>query len=302
MKRITPCLWLDGNAAEAAEFYTNTFNGGHILRTDRYAEAGKEIHGHQPGDVMTVEFEIEGQPFITLNGGPQFTINPSISFIVGRRTAVEIDKLWQALSDGGTVLMPLDTYPFSRRYGWLKDKYGVSWQLILAEDMTTPMGLLPSLMFTGRNAGKAEEAMQFYASVFPDSNTSEVMMRYGADQAPDTEGTIAYGEVKLLGQKIAAMDSAQPHDYTFNEAVSLMVLCDTQAEIDEYWEKLSADPDAEVCGWLKDKYGVSWQIAPTIMNEMQAKGTPEQLERVFAAFMSMKKFDIAELERAYSQS
>jgi predicted 3-demethylubiquinone-9 3-methyltransferase (glyoxalase superfamily) len=95
------------------------------------------------------------------------------------------------------------------------------------------------------------------------------------------------------------MDSAHKHDFAFNEAVSLLVQCDSQAEIDDYWGKLSAVPEAEQCGWLKDKYGVSWQIAPTAMEEMMSQGTPEQIERVTQAFLPMKKFDLAKLQAAY---
>lgn len=301
MKRVTPCLWLNDQAQEAADFYTAIFNEGRVNHTSFYSDAGKEIHGHNAGDVLTVEFEIEGQPFTALNGGPLFTITPAISFTVGRRSVEEVDALWAKLADGGTVLMPLDSYPFSERYGWVNDKFGVSWQLILAPDMTTAGGVLPALMFTGANAGKAEEAMQFYTSVFADSHMGE-SMRYGADQAPDVEGTIAHGEFTILGEKLSVMDSAREHDFGFTEAVSLVVSCETQAEIDDYWDKLSAVPEAEACGWLKDKYGVSWQIVPTIMNEMMTNGTPEQLERVMAAYMPMKKFDVAELERAYNQA
>lgn len=301
MKRVVPCLWFNGQAQEAVDFYMTIFNDAHVRHTSFYTEAGKEIHGREPGSVLTIDFEIDGQPFTALNGGPQFAINPAISFTVGRRTAQEVDALWEKLSAGGTVLMPLDTYPFSQRYGWVNDKFGVSWQVILAEDMTTAGGLLPTLMFTGVNAGKAEEAMQFYTSIFPDSSMG-MNMRYGADQAPDLEGTIAYGEFTIFGQKLSAMDSAREHDYTFNEAVSLVVTCESQAEIDEYWDELSAVPDAEVCGWLKDKYGVSWQIVPSVMNDMMTQGTPEQLERVTAAFMQMKKFDVAELQRVYDQA
>lgn len=95
------------------------------------------------------------------------------------------------------------------------------------------------------------------------------------------------------------MDSSAKHEFTFNEAVSLIVHCDTQQDIDHYWKKLSAVPEAEQCGWCKDKFGVSWQIVPTAMNEMMASGTPEQVARVTKAFMQMKKFDIDTLQRAY---
>jgi len=301
MKRVVPCLWFNDQAQDAVDFYMTIFNDGQVRHTSFYSEAGKEIHGHEAGDVLTVDFEIDSQPFTALNGGPQFNITPAISFTVGCHTVQEIDALWEKLSAGGTVLMPLDAYPFSQRYGWVNDKFGVSWQIILAEDMTTTGGILPVLMLTGENAGKAEEAMQFYTSVFRDASMGE-SMRYGTGQEPDAEGTIAHGEFTILDQKLSAMDSAREHDFGFTEGVSLVVTCQDQAEIDEYWDKLSAVPESEACGWLKDKYGVSWQIVPSVMNDMMSNGTPEQLELVMAAFMPMKKFDVAELQRAYDQS
>ena len=98
------------------------------------------------------------------------------------------------------------------------------------------------------------------------------------------------------------MDSAYEHNFAFNEAISFLVSCDTQAEIDRYWKALSAVPEAEQCGWLKDKYGLSWQIVPTLMNEMMSKGSGEQIARVTEAFLKMKKFDIESLKRAYEGS
>jgi predicted 3-demethylubiquinone-9 3-methyltransferase (glyoxalase superfamily) len=95
------------------------------------------------------------------------------------------------------------------------------------------------------------------------------------------------------------MDSAREHNFAFNEAISLIVKCETQAEIDYYWEKLSAVPEAEQCGWCKDQFGVSWQITPTIMDEMMQSGTEEQIARLTQAFLPMKKFDIAALQKAF---
>ena len=108
-----------------------------------------------------------------------------------------------------------------------------------------------------------------------------------------------FTDFMLAGQWFAAMDSAREHKFKFNEAISFMVNCDTQEEIDYYWEKLSAVTEAEQCGWLKDKFGLSWQIVPTELGEMMRNGTPEQIARVTQAFLKMKKFDLAELRKAY---
>ena len=158
--RIAPCLWFDTQAEEAAKYYTGIFRNARITRVNRYPDSGREIHGKEPGSVMTVDFELDGLSFTALNGGP---------------------------------------------------------------------------------------------------------------------------------------------DFTFNEALSLQVLCKDQEEIDYYWEKLGAggDPKAQQCGWLKDRYGVSWQVGPADMAEMFADETSPQTKRAMEAMLKMKKIDIAELQRAY---
>ena len=195
--------------------------------------------------------------------------------------------------------MPIDKYPFSERYGWIQDKYGLSWQLILSnpEGEERPF-IVPSLMFVGAVGGKTEEAIDFYVSVFRNAKRG-IVARYGKGQEPDKEGTIMFADFMIENQWFAAMDSAHEHEFAFNEAISFMVSCNTQEEIDYYWEKLSAVPEAEQCGWLKDKYGLSWQIVPTIMSEMLENGSREQIDRLTQAFLPMKKFDIAELQEAY---
>jgi predicted 3-demethylubiquinone-9 3-methyltransferase (glyoxalase superfamily) len=159
-QKIAPCLWFNGQAEEAAKYYTGIFKNSKIKRISHYTEAGREIHQQKPGSVLTVEFELEGQPFTALNGGPQFK---------------------------------------------------------------------------------------------------------------------------------------------FNEAVSLQVLCDNQKEIDYYWDQLTkgGDPSAQQCGWLKDKFGVSWQVAPRAIADMLTDRDTERAGRVMEAMMPMKKIDLAELERAY---
>jgi len=160
-QKITPCLWFDTQAEEAAKFYTSVFDNSRIVNTVRYGEAGYEIHKRPPGMVMTVEFELSGQTFTALNGGPMFK---------------------------------------------------------------------------------------------------------------------------------------------FNEAVSLQIMCDTQREVDYYWEKLSqgGDKNAQQCGWLKDRFGLSWQVVPTILPKMLADPDPETSERVMTAVLKMKKLDIDALKRAYA--
>lgn len=298
MRHIIPHLWFDKEAKEAAEFYTSLIPNSKIMNTTI-------LHDTPSGDCDFVSFELAGQPFMAISAGPYFKINPSISFMLNfdpakdKDASQKLEDLWNKLSEGGTVLMPLDKYPFSEKFGWIQDKYGLSWQLIL----TNPSGeerpfIIPFLMFVGTNAGRAEEAINFYVSVFKDGKRGTTA-RYPKGMEPDKEGTVMFADFFIDNTWMAAMDSAHEHKFTFNEAVSLLIPCETQEEIDYFWDKLSADPQSEQCGWLKDKFEVSWQVWPTVIGEMMKNGTQEQIDRVTQAFLPMKKFDIATLQKAF---
>lgn len=290
MQKITPHLWYDKEAKEAAELYTSIFRDSRIKRQT-------VILGTPSGDAETIVIELAGQEFILLSAGPYFKFNPSISFLVACATKEEVDMFWDRLSIGGKALMEIGSYPFSDRYGWIQDKFGVSWQIMYAGTESIRQKITPMLLFVGDNCGRAEEAIDTYISIFHDSQKGDIS-RYGEGEEPNLKGTVNYGRFTIEGQQFVAMDSALEHDFSFNEAVSLVVHCDTQEEIDYYWEKLSAVPEAEQCGWLKDKFGVSWQIVPSVMDEIMGSGDAEKLARVTRAFLKMKKFDIAELQRA----
>ncbi len=290
MQKIVPYLWFDKEAKEAAALYTSTFPDSRI-------ESVSTLHDTPSGDVDMLTVWLCGQRFDFMSAGPLFKFTPAISFVVECATPAEVDALWSALSPGGTELMPLGEYPFSPRFAWVADRYGVSWQL-MSSGVVKPR-ITPMLMFVGANCGKAEEAMQLYASLFPDARIDAVM-RYGNDETPDREGTVKHAGFTLAGQSFSALDSAHAHNFTFTEAISLMVYCADQSEIDHFWDALSAVPEAEQCGWLKDRYGVSWQIVPTAMNTMMSDPDPQKAARVTEAFLKMKKFDLATLQRAYA--
>lgn len=291
MQTITPHLWFDKEAKEAAELYVSLIAGSKI-------KSVRTIHNTPSGDCDIVSFELAGQPFMAISAGPLFKFNPSVSFHVKCKTKEDVDTLWGKLSEGGKIHMPLGSYSFSERYGWTEDRYGLSWQLMFAGGSEKGQKITPVLMFVDKVFGKAEEAINFYASVFKDS-PPKILARYGKGEEPNKEGTVRYAQFALHGPEFGAMDSALEHKFAFNEAISFIVPCDTQEEIDDYWEKLSTDPKAEQCGWLKDKYGLSWQITPTIMNQMMRSDDPQKVARVTQAFLKMKKFDIAQLKRAY---
>ncbi|HPS92780.1 MAG TPA: VOC family protein [Methanothrix sp.] len=298
MQKIIPHLWFDREAKEAADFYCTLFPDSKVTNLTK-------LHNTPSGDADIVSFELSGQSFMAISAGPVFRFNPSISFFVNfdpskdRNAAENLKRLWEKLISGGVALMPLQQYPFSDLYGWVQDRYGLSWQLILSN----PQGeerpnLVPSLLFVGKVSGRAEEAFSFYMSVFRNSRMG-IVARYGKGREPDREGTVMYGDFMIENQWFAAMDSAYNHDFSFNEAISFMVNCSTQEEIDYYWERLSAVPEAEQCGWLKDRYGLSWQIVPAVMNEMMKNGSREQIDRLTQAFLPMKKIDIEKLKEAY---
>ena len=291
MQKITTHLWFDKEAKEAAAFYTSVFENSKIKDTIM-------LHNTPSGSVDMVTIELSGQEFTLLSAGPLFKFNPSVSFLVACQTKDEVDVLWEKLSVGGAALMELGEYPFSEKYGWTQDKYGLSWQVMFMGERKIKQKITPTLMFVREVCGKAEEAINFYASIFNNAKVGDIL-RYGRGEEPDKEGTVRHVTFTLLGQEFAAMDSARSHNFTFNEAISLMVHCDTQEEIDYYWGKLTADPQAEQCGWLKDKYGLSWQIVPSVMDEMFKEKDEEKIARVTEAFLKMKKFDIDALKRAY---
>ena len=299
MQRITPHLWFDKEAREAAGLYISLLPGSRIT-------SATTLSGTPSGDCDLVSFEIAGQPFMAIGAGPLFKFNPSVSFQLKCGTKQEVDAIWERLSPGGKVLMPLDAYPFSERFGWLEDKYGLSWQIMYADGNSGGQRVTPVLMYVGSVCGKAEEAINFYVSVFRNKpagakggdTKADILARYGAGGEPDKEGTVQYAQFSLLGQEFGAMDSAREHKFAFNEAISFMVPCDTQEEIDYFWAQLSAEPKAEQCGWLKDKYGLSWQITPAILRELLGGSDKARIARVTQAFLKMKKFDIAALKRA----
>lgn len=291
MQKITPFLWFDKEAKKAAEFYASVFKGSKIKKATT-------LHDTPSGTVEVVTIELLGQEFTLMSAGPLFKFNPSVSFHVKCKTKDEVDAIWGKLKAGGTVLMELGEYPWSEKYGWCTDRYGLSWQVIFVGESEIQQKITPALMFVGDVCGKAEEAVNFYASAFRNAKAN-VLARYGKGEEPDKEGTVKYAAFTLEGQEFGAMDSAHKHNFSFNEAISFVVNCKTQEEVDYYWGKLSEGGQEIECGWLKDKYGLSWQVVPTVLFEMLQDKDKKKVARVTEAFLKMKKFDIKTLEQAY---
>jgi predicted 3-demethylubiquinone-9 3-methyltransferase (glyoxalase superfamily) len=293
MQKITPHLWFDKEAQEAAGLYTSIFQDSAIKNTTT-------LHNTPSGTVELVTIQLLGFEFRLLSAGPLFQFNPAISFLVACDQKEEVDALWSELSNQGSVLIELGEYPFSERYGWTQDRYGVSWQVMFMGERKIQQRITPTLVFTGDQCGKAGEAINFYTSLFHNAKVSHIL-RYGKEEEPDKEGTIKHAGFVLEGESFAAMESARAHNFNFNEAISFLVRCATQDEIDDYWAKLSAEGSAGQCGWLKDRYGLSWQIVPALMDEMLQDKDAAKLASVTEAFLQMKKFDIAKLKEAYGQ-
>lgn len=290
MQKITTHLWFDTQAKEASEFYAS-------LLPESKVDSISVIKDTPSGDCDIVNFTLAGQKFMAISAGPYFKFNPAISLFVVFEDEESMQAVWDKLIHGGAALMPFDTYPWAQKYGWVQDTYGLSWQLSFSEHHKMGQRVTPLLMYTQGMAGKTKEAIELYTSVFSDSKV-DMLVPYEEGEG-DVPGYIKHARFTLLGQNFMAMDSSGPHEFVFNEAISFIVHCETQEEIDRYWEQLSAVPEAEQCGWLKDRFGVSWQIVPTAMNEMMGKGNSEQQARLTQAFLKMKKFNIAELQKAY---
>lgn len=297
-QKITPNLWFDGNAKEAANFYASVFPDTTATVTSSYPNSTEEgladFQLELAGKELTVDFTIGDMTFTCINAGPEFKFNPSVSFMVNfdpsrdEQASEHLEEIWHKLLDGGEALMELGEYPYSKKYGWVKDKYGLTWQLMLTNPEGEPRPyIIPNLMFSGSNTNRAKEAIDYYTSVFKNSKQG-TFAPYPTDTGPAKAGSVMFADIMLENQWFAAMDSGVEQDFTFNEAVSFVVLCKDQDEIDYFWEKLSVVPESEQCGWCKDQFGFSWQIVPENMGELMER--PD----AFAKMMQMKKLVIAD--------
>ncbi len=269
---IYPCLWFDGKAKEAADYYCAIF-------------PNSSITSNTP---MVVKFEIAGQKIMALNGGSMFKINPSISLFVHCKTKEEINILWDKLIDGGSAMMPLDQYPWAEKYGWLIDKFGMTWQLMINAQPEVAFSINPSLLFVNEQYGNAQAAIEHYTRILQPSTIFHLEINQSPDEAQN--GKLDFGHFMLANAAFSAMDGSGKHDFQFNEGVSLVVECENQAILDQYWNELTSEGAEVQCGWLKDKFGVSWQIIPSILEQIMSD--PAKAQRAMAEIMKMKKLDI----------
>jgi predicted 3-demethylubiquinone-9 3-methyltransferase (glyoxalase superfamily) len=189
----------------------------------------------------------------------------------------------------------LGKYDWSSKYAWVRDRFGLGWQLDI-DDINSKQKIVPALLFVNEKSGRIREAVSFYTSVF---KTSRRLMEVPYENQPEgKEADLLFAQFSLEGFIFNAMSSNMKHDFDFNEAVSFMINCETQEEIDYYWEKLTTGGEEQPCGWVKDKFGLSWQVIPSEMRKLMSSGDKERDERVRAAMMKMKKLDINILKNA----
>ncbi|HYD02924.1 MAG TPA: VOC family protein [Alphaproteobacteria bacterium] len=297
-QKITPFLWFDNQAEDAVKFYTKIFKNSKIGKSTKYDGESAKVSGQKENTIMLIDFTLSGQSFGAMNAGPLFKFNPSVSFFINCSTKKEVDEFYAKLSKGGIVRMALDKYPFSERYAFISDKYGVSWQIILSNTKVEKK-IVPSLLFVNNKIAKAEEAVKFYTKVFKDSKV-KTMMPYDKKQAP--KGSVMYSEFIIEGETFSLMSGIGDHKFDFNEAISFIINCKDQKEVDYYWNNLiSGGGQESQCGWLKDKFGVSWQVTPTMLLEKHLNSKDKtKVKNMLAAMYKMRKLDIAKLEKAYN--
>lgn len=277
-KQLYPCLWFDGQAKAAAEFYCSIFKNSKIT-TDT---------------PMVVMFELNGKPIMGLNGGPMYKITPAISLFVNCESVEETNTVWDKLIEGGKALIPIDKQPWSERYGWVQDKFGMTWQINVTRTESVKGAITPSMLFTGKQFGRAEEAMKFYTALFENSSIQTPNYYPAGDE---NAGKVMFSEFKLNGYDMIAMDGPGEHAYTFTEGLSFVVNCESQKEIDYLWDNFTKDGGEEsMCGWCKDKFGVSWQLIPASLGKLMSD--PQRGKRVMDALLKMRKLDVAVLENA----
>ncbi|MDX8572804.1 VOC family protein [Elizabethkingia sp. HX QKY] len=279
---IFPCLWCNGDAKESAEFYCQVFGGKITVDTP-----------------VVINIELFGQKLMLLNAGPQFEKNSSISFLINCASEEDVQYYWDLLSEGGMALMELDSYPWSKKYGWIKDKYGTNWQLYFGE--MQEQRLVPTLMFMHQNNGKAMEAMEFYTSTFPNSKIEGVLKYKDGGENGENPENVQHAQFVINNYMLSCMDSSFDHKFDFNEGISLVMMTNDQKETDHLWNTLISGGGREsMCGWLKDRYGVSWQIVPKRLIELMNDTDPAKSQKVVQAMLKMQKIIIADLETAYN--
>ncbi|MEK4150438.1 VOC family protein [Carnobacterium sp. FSL E2-0243] len=287
--KFAPCLWVDNQVEEMTELYTKVFENGKPLKTLYFLE---DAHG-KIGDILTQSVQLANQEFILLNGGPEFKATPSISYMVTCTSETQLQVLWQELSEGGKLLMNLAIYPGVGQFGWLEDRFGISWQFSL-DQSSSSQKITPCFMFSGEQYGNASRAVAEWIEVF---QSGEILEHYSNEDL-----TTKLAKFTLHQQEFMAMDSAVDHDFTFSLANSFYVYCENQKEIDRLWTAITSKGTEMPCGWMGDRFGVAWQTVTRDMDTMLDRKNLTKALAVTQAVYGMMKIDSEELRRIYNEA
>ncbi|MDC7241753.1 MAG: VOC family protein [Spirochaetales bacterium] len=303
---LYPRLWFDKDAIPAVDFYCSLFPESEIISRNA-------LYDTPAGVCDLVSFRLWGQRFNGLSADTGIHFSPSTSLLIScdplyfsdtsdplKAARTFLKKLWRELGHGGKVLIKLGRYDFSPLYGWIQDRYGLSWQLLITrEGAASRPPIMPALINTGKNYGKAAEAAAFYRSVFPGSGTGRLVL-YPADRGRNKKGTVMFSDSRIGEQWMAILDGGMEKEHPFTEAVSFVIPCADQTQIDYYWKKLSAFPEAEGQGRLKDRFGLFWQVVPEELFSLMHKGDESQKRALTEAVLGMKKIDVDKLQRVFN--
>ena len=287
--KFAPCLLVDNQVEEMTELYTKVFENGKPLKTLYFLE---DAHG-KIGDILTQSVQLANQEFILLNGGPEFKATPSISYMVTCTSETQLQVLWQELSEGGKLLMNLAIYPGVGQFGWLEDRFGISWQFSL-DQSSSSQKITPCFMFSGEQYGNASRAVAEWIEVF---QSGEILEHYSNEDL-----TTKLAKFTLHQQEFMAMDSAVDHDFTFSLANSFYVYCENQKEIDRLWTAITSKGTEMPCGWMGDRFGVAWQTVTRDMDTMLDRKNLTKALAVTQAVYGMMKIDSEELRRIYNEA
>lgn len=271
--KITPSIWFDNNAFEAMKWYASIFPNSTYTQNSP----------------IVVTAKLSNIPFVGINGGPTFQPNGSVSFMVTLETQDEVLYLWEFFTkEDHQIIMPLQEYPWSSSYGWLKDKYGVHWQIYLGQlESVNYQIITPTLIFPKQRESLCKKALTFYKDLFDDYKSQG---RLFYKEAP-LQNFIQHAQFVAHNMTMMAADSNSENPEPFNEGVSFVLYCSDQDEIDYYWDKITAKGQESQCGWCKDEFGVSWQVIPHNIDILLASQEAQQ------AMYQMKKIIIADLKK-----
>lgn len=289
LSKIVPHIWFNQQAKEAVTFYTSLFSDSKI----KYSTT---ISNTPSGSIDIYSFQLMNVEFMAMNADSPFQLNQALSFFVYCGSESEIDRIYTNLSDGGTVLMSLNSYPWSKKYAFIIDKFGLSWQLDI-DPINHPQKIVPTFLFVNEKMGRIKEAYSFYEAIFENPKLLVASPYDLSENLPD--GTLLFAQFKLSNYIINTMSSKLSHDFDVNESISLMLYCQDQEAIDYYWGKLSNGGHEQACGWLKDRFGISWQIVSEEMDKMLTHPDKKTSDRVIAELLKMKKIDLNILREAW---